>query len=165
MAKRKAGRPRTYKTAAALRKAVEEYWDSISYQTPVVISTPSGYVDEHGNVEYKTTVLNEKMDGTGAFKLERKFFTPPSTAGLLLHLGISRSTWSEYREKEDLGPVVREWDLRYEAYLVGQLEKGKHVSGVIFNLEHNYGWRHKADITGDGRLKVDMAPELEELSG
>ena len=59
---------------------------------------------------------------------------------LLLYLGISKSTWSTYRRDEKLGGGVAYWDDRYLAYLVDRLETGKHISGVIFNLQHNFGW-------------------------
>lgn len=143
------GRPRKYQSAKALKKAVDAYWDSISYKIPAVVSTPTGEVDEKGNVKYVTRMLTEQTGGLGAPKTVVKYLEPPSVAALCLYLGISRSTWSAYRADEELGQVVVYWDARYEAYLVDRLETGKHIAGVIFNLEHNFGWKHRQEIGMD----------------
>lgn len=143
------GRPKKYGSAGALKKAVDAYWESISYRVPAVISTPTGEVDEDGRILYASKLLTEDRDGIGKPKTIVKYLEPPSVAGLLLYLGVSRSTWSEYRHNKALGPVVAYWDARYEAYLVDRLETGKHISGVIFNLEHNFGWKHRQEIGMD----------------
>lgn len=142
------GRPRKYGSAKALREAVDGYWDSISYQVPAVVSTPTGEVDDDGRVLYKSKLLTERMDG-GKPKTVVKYLEPPSVPGLLLYLGISKSTWSAYRADERLGSVVAYWDARYEAYLVDRLETGKHIAGVMFNLEHNFHWKHRQEVGMD----------------
>lgn len=145
----KIGRQRKFKSARALRKAVDAYWDSISYHVPAVVSTPTGEVDEKGNVRYVTKMLTEQAGGYGEPKTMVKYLEPASVPALLLYLGISKSTWSAYRADEKLGQVVAYWDARYEAYLVDRLETGKHIAGVIFNLEHNFGWKHRQEIGMD----------------
>lgn len=151
------GRPRKYSSAKALRAAVDAYWASISYQVPAVVSTPTGEVDEAGAVKWKSKLLTDKVDGTGTAKTVVKYLEPPSVPGLLLYLGIGKSTWSDYRRDEKLGPVVAYWDARYEAYLVDRLETGKHISGVIFNLEHNFGWTRRQEIGMDRETRKAMA--------
>ena len=149
------GRPRKYKTAAALRKAVDAYWNSISYQEPAMVRTPTGHVDENGRPEYvmKMLTMNEdgsvSMDGTGKPKTVTRFLEPPSAANLCLFLGVSRDTWAGYAKDKAMGPVCEEFRMRHEAYLVGRLEgeKGKSVQGVIFNLKNNFGWKDKCDVT------------------
>lgn len=143
------GRPRKYNSASKLREAIDEYWVRISYEVPAVISTPTGEVDEDGKIKYASKLLTEKMDGTGRPITVRKYLEPPSAAGMCLYLGISRSTWAEYRKDEKLGPVTAYWEARYEAYLVDRLETGRHISGIIFNLEHNFGWKHRQEVGVD----------------
>lgn len=150
------GRPKKYKSAKALKDAVDAYWESISYQVPAVVSTPTGEVDEKGGVRWATKLLTDGRDGTGKPKSVVKYLEVPSVAALLLYLGVSRSTWSTYRADERMGAVVEYWDARYEAYLVDRLETGKHIQGVIFNLQHNFGYKHHQEIGMDRETRKAM---------
>ncbi len=126
----KAGRPRKYKTAKALKKAVEEYFASISY-----------------------------LDTDHGVRVTR-YVKPPTMARLCLHLGVSRSTWSEYGQDEKLGPIVEQARLRAEDYWTERLT-GKGAQGAKFALSACYGWREKVDVTGDGLVTVTMGGETE----
>lgn len=168
----KPGRKKKYQTAAVLKKAVDAYWNSISYEEPAVICTPTGEVDEKGRIKYDTKMLtiNEdgsvNLDGTGKPKTVTKYLEPPSAAGLCIFLGISKETWSEYARDEKLAPVCARFKLRLESYLLGRLnsEKGKNVQGIIFNLKNNYGYADKVEHSGETALKIAMDPEVEELA-
>lgn len=127
----KVGRPRKYKTAAALKKAVDEYFASISVEA----------------IDHGLTVT--------------LYVKPPTMAGLCLHLGISRSTWSEYGQDEKLGPIVEQARLRAEDYWASRLY-GKGAQGAKFALSACYGWREKVDVTGDGLVKVSMVGDTEK---
>lgn len=152
------GRRKKYQTAAALKKAVDAYFASISYQVPAVVSTPTGEVDEHGGVKWKTKLLTEGPDGTGRPKTVVKYLKPPGLAGLCLYLGISRETWSKYSQDESLGRVAADAKLRVEDYWAGQLE-GKSAQGAKFALGSNFGWSgawtEKQEITHRGGESVE----------
>lgn len=166
----KPGRPKKYGTAKALREGIDTYWRSISYERPVIVSTPTGAVDENGRLEYTTRMLlvdengAVSTDGTGKPKTSTEFLEAPSVAGLCLHLGISKETWSQYKQDEKLGVVCQEFLLKLENYLVARLEgdKAKSVQGVIFNLKNNFGWKDKVDVA---QTNVGMTVEqwLEQL--
>ncbi len=166
------GRPKNYETAKALQQGVDAYWNSISYEMPVVISTPTGEVGENGDIKYATKMLtmNEdgsiNLDGTGKPKTVTEFLAPPSVAGLCVFLGISKDTWAEYAKDAKTAPVCARFKLRLEGYLVARLEgdKGKSVQGVIFNLKNNFGWADKVEHSGDGSLRIAMAPETGGLA-
>lgn len=51
---------------------------------------------------------------------------------------------------EEFSETLNDIDLVCEAYAVEELFVNKNVSGVIFNLVNNYGWRwkHKNELTG-----------------
>ena len=147
-------RPKKYSTAAALEKAVERYWGSISYERPVVVSVPTGEVSESGEVKYKARMLlvDEdgivSQDGIGKPMTERIFLREPSVSGLCVFLGISRDTWASYKADERLQHVCEAFLLRLEDHLVDKLDgnKVKTVQGVVFNLKNNFGWRDRLDV-------------------
>lgn len=164
----KPGRPKKYGTAKSLQKAVDAYWNSISYEEPVVISTPTGAIDENGRIEYKAKMLtmNEdgsaNLDGTGKPKTITKYLEAPSVAGLCMFLGVSKDTWAAYAKDDKLSPVCERFRLRLESYLVARLEgdKGKSVQGVIFNLKNNFGWSEKEHVEHSGGVQIEMAPDV-----
>lgn len=151
------GRERKYTTAARLARAVEGYWNSISYERPVVVSVPTGAVDMAGDVRYASKILPIT---------EREFFREPSVGGLCLHLGISKQTWSSYQHSEELGRVCEEFMLRLEDHLVNKLDgnKTKTVQGVVFNLKNNFGWKDKTDVvqTNVGMTMEEYLDRMEQ---
>lgn len=159
------GREKKYTTEAQLRKAIERYWNSISYERPVVVSTPTGEVDENGNIKYKTRMLlvdetgAVSHDGTGRPLTERVFLREPSVSGLCLALGISKQTWSSYKADEALGRACEAFLLRLEDHLVDKLDgnKVKTVQGVVFNLKNNFAWRDKVDV-----VQTNMGSTMED---
>lgn len=168
----KPGRKKKYGTVKELAQAVDAYWNSISYEKPAVICTPTGEVGEDGSIKYATKMLtmNEdgsvKLDGTGKPKTITEYLEPPSVAGLCVFLGISKETWTDYAKDEKLSPVCIRFKLRLEKYLLGRLnsEKGKNVQGIIFNLKNNFGYADKVEHSGATAVRIAMEPEVEELA-
>lgn len=168
----KPGRKKKYGTAKELEQAVDAYWNSISYEKPAVVSTPTGEVDERGGIKYATKLLamnadgSVNFDGTGKPKTITEYLEPPSVAGLCIFLGVSKETWADYARDEKLSPVCARFKLRLERYLLGRLnsEKGKNVQGIIFNLKNNFGYADKVEHSGETALKIAMEPEVEELA-
>ena len=149
------GRPRKYQSAKVLREAVEAYFESISYRVPAVVSTPTGEVDDKGRVVWATKMLTEHMDGSGKPKTLVRYLEPPTLESLCLFLGISRSTWSQYSQDEKLGPVLAWAKDRVRADLVGRLY-GKHVAGIIFNLQNNFGYQERREVSLDRETRRAM---------
>ena len=87
-----------------------------------------------------------------------EYVRPPCISGLCLYLGIDRSTWSNYAHDPECREAYALARERIEAYLEEQLlTRRKGIQGVIFNLQNNYGWRQRQDITsGDSKLDVNI---------
>lgn len=156
---RKPGRKKKF-TAAQLEREVEAYFASISYQEPVQRRVPA--TDEAGN-----TVLDSKghtvwkyvsvktADGKPAEITS--WIEAPGIVSLCLYLGIDRSTFDRYG-KMDAGDDP-EWERfrntvtrargRVEAYLVEQLGDKSAARGAIFNLQQNFGWKEKKEVSLD----------------
>lgn len=75
-------------------------------------------------------------------------FNVPTKAGLMLHLDISRETYSEYRKK--FPDTVRRADRAIEDAWLQRLT-GKQATGPIFYLKNafkeDYKDRHESDVT------------------
>lgn len=143
------GRKRKYGTAAALDRAVAAYFASISYEIPAVVKTTTGEIDEKGGLKWETILLKEKTKdpGVGGEPVTvTKWLRPPSMAGLMLYLGISRETWSNYAGLDGYKDVVERARARMEDYWTTLLA-GKRARGAKFALTCCYGWRED----GDGR--------------
>lgn len=157
-----AGRKRKYRTAAALERAVAAYFASISYETPAVIPTPTGEVDQDGKVKWKTIVLHEKTRDPGIKGKQitvTKWLRPPSMAGLMLYLGISKETWSSYGGLDGCKDVVERARARMEDYWSTKLD-GKGAQGAKFALSCCYGWREGGGSDAGSREAVQIIDDL-----
>lgn len=138
------GRHKKY-NAGRLKKAVEEYFRSISRHVTVTESYATGRNDEQGHMIYaERPVLNDL--GKETKRLE--YIIPPSVGGLCMHLGISRDTWAEYQRAEETKTVCKEAKDRLLAWNEEQLltRSGKDTKGIIFNLQANYDYSERIDV-------------------
>jgi len=71
----------------------------------------------------------------------------PTKAGLLLHLGISRETWREYKERDEFVDTIREAELKIEDAWNQRL-LGPGATGPIFYLKNAFKdeYRDKQEI-------------------
>lgn len=140
----KAGRKKIYKTAQALRKAVNNYFASISY-----IATAK---DEAGN-EIKNT-LGEPIQYVD-------YAIPPTAEALSLYIGITDRTWRNYQQNEMFAEVCEDAMTRIRAWRTGQASVRDKANGVIFLLQndHNMVERKEFNMT----QSISMAERLEIL--
>ncbi len=131
--KNKIGAPRKYKTAKALGRAIEKYFRSISCVVPVIGADGMPMVNRDGEAVEKVT-----------------YMIPPSVVSMCLYLGIDKRTWANYcdvKKHPEFAEVTSRAMMRHEAYLVEQsIVREKSVSGILFNLQNNYGYRQKAEV-------------------
>lgn len=156
------GRPRKY-TKKSLKEALEEYFRSISRTVTLTERVASGKKDEYGHEIYETKpVLNDDGKPIKA----RQFEIPPTVGGICEYLGIHRSTWADYCDK-DSHPEFQEitsWAKEtIHAYLETALlgRSGKDLKGVIFTLQNNYGYTEKREVEmGPGAQKAVAAANM-----
>ena len=90
-----------------------------------------------------------------------EYTRPPTVSGLCLYLGIDRSTWQNYADRElhpEFQKITAYARMRMEAYLEEQLlTREKNVQGLIFNLQNNYGWREKREVELGGETRRTVA--------
>jgi len=153
MAKKKRGRPMKYKTADALFEAVDAYFDSISYTKQLTRITADGE---------EVPLLSD----AGRELKVRVYVTPPSITAMCLAIRIDPSTWENYSDPEqnpELAEVTRWAKSRIEAYLEGELNTRDRPQGVMFNLEHNYGWKNRREVSVDATVNGKFS-QISEIS-
>jgi len=139
------GRPRKY-TARTLKKAVQEYFDSITREVEVTEKVDSGERDSKGHIIYVPAPVLNKL---GKPAIITEYIVPPTVGGLCEFLGIHRSTWAEYCD-ETLHPEFSDTTTRTRGRMRDwreeQLLVRKDVKGIIFDLQNNYGYSEKREI-------------------
>lgn len=82
------------------------------------------------------------------------FYSRPLTiTSLAVYLDTSRETLLDYQEKDEFSDTIKKAKQRIHAWTEEQLYRNTQVTGVIFNLKNNYGWKDKTeqDITSAGK--------------
>ncbi len=136
--RKKTGRRRKYDTPAKLSRAVDKYFDSISYELP--------YTNADG-----TPIQN--LDGEDIVLV--KYVIPPSIQALCLSLDVDTTTWENYDKREGYKDICRDAKLKIEAYLTCELNTRERPQGIMFNLENNFDWKKKKEVElGEGAQKA-----------
>lgn len=163
------GRPRKYKTARALERAIENYFGSISYDEPVFVrgaektrwdesqQAEVPVLDSYGHKIYEQKPLLLK-DGTQAIRTV--WIETPSIEAMCLHLGISTTTWTAYEKTEEFLGATSRARGRILAYLQERLDSGKGTNGAKFRLACMHGWKENeigaAQSTEPVRVIIDV---------
>lgn len=144
------GAPRKY-TAKRLREAVERYFDSITRERVMTEPKPTGEKDKMGHEIYEYVEVVNKL---GKHVVITEYLVPPSVGDLAEFLGIHRSTWDNYcdheKHPEFFDTTTRAMG-RIHAYLEREslTRQGKDLKGVLFNLENNFGYKERLEMTND----------------
>lgn len=160
------GAPKKYDDPAKLEKAVEKYFKSITREVKLTESKPTGQKDKDGHMIYEQA---EIINGLGKPVTVTEFIVPPSVFDLCEFLKISESTWNNYcdaqKHPEFLGTTTRTRG-RMRAWNEQQLltRSGKDLKGIIFNLENNYGYKERLDVS-DESMESFLQRQLEEGGG
>ena len=162
-------RYKTYKTARALWKAVEDYFATISREETVMEPHDIGELDKYG---HKIFEMIPALNGKGKKIKRTVYLVAPTVGGLTTHIGVSNSTWFRYCSKE-LHPEfaeVTEWatdrlkNWRFEELMV---RPDKMTKGIMHDLAVNFQATAKqaVDITIlGGDLKGLDESELQNIA-
>ena len=143
-------RPKKY-TANTLKKAVNAYFDSITRELELTERVDTGKRDRQGHSIFETKPITNKL---GQAVRVTEYVVPPSVKDLCDFLGVNRSTWADYAKADrhpEFGDIVQEAHERMRAWNERELltREGKNVRGIIFNLQCNYGYGEKYNLSGD----------------
>jgi len=138
-------RPKKY-SKKELAEAVERYFDSITRIVTVQERRETGELDDKGHKVYEMVPVENKLGEPAEVE---EFIVPPTVGGLCSFLGIHRSTWAEYCDKDthpEFSDTTTRAGGRIRAYLEQQLLTRKDVKGIIFDLQNNHGYSEKRQL-------------------
>lgn len=135
------GRHMTYQTADEFEAAVENYFASICRHE----TAREADIWLHGEWVKGDPILSDD----GEPLTYEVYVYPPSLVDLQYRLGISRQTWSKYRERAKYRDIIEYADMRIHAYKMRLLDdpENKNSRGLIFDLENNHGMRERKEET------------------
>lgn len=159
------GAPRKY-TAKRLREAVEQYFDSITREKVVTELKPTGEKDKMGHEIYEAVPVVNKL---GNPVIVTEYLVPPSVGDLSEFLGIHRSTWDNYCDKEkhpEFFDTTTRAMGRMHAYLEREMltRPGKDIKGVQFNLENNFGYKERLEVSNES-VENYLQRQMEQNGG
>jgi len=127
------GRPKKYTSVKQMQDDIKRYFNSCIKATED---------SETGEITYKQ-------------------IRPFTITGFALALNMDRRTLLNYEKDDKFFPTIKKAKLKCENFAEEQLFKSGTVSGVIFNLKNNYGWRDKQEIDHKGEIEIDVTLEDE----
>ena len=149
---------KTY-TPAALKKAIDAYFNSISRTVTAQEKVPTGKKDKWGHEIYE---LRDIVNDKGEKITYTEYAVPPSVLDMCLHLGICRQTLLNYESDEKYVDTITHARGRIEACKGKMLYTAKNVQGVIFDLECNHKWQREVKVKVDDDRKLDVTIEVIE---
>lgn len=148
------GRNKIY-TERTLKKAVKQYFASISREVKLTEKVDSGRKDDKGHVIFETkTVMNSLNQPVKVIE----YLVPPTLEGLCTYLGIHSSTWSRWTSNEDdkyaeFTEIIEDVRDRLLAWRKEQVLIRKDVKGLVWDLEVNYGCKAQLDVRVSGSVE------------
>lgn len=140
------GRPLKFQSVEELQKKINEYFERCDKNTKQFVTKDGELIEVPDPIPY-------------------------TISGLAYHLDTSRRTLIDYEERDDeYSHTIRKAKDRCEAFAEESLWKPKIATGIIFNLQNNYGWKQKQEIdnnlSGSVETKVLIPEEvLKSLKG
>ena len=123
-----AGRPRKYDNPEQMQEVVDKYFRACNLRRQLMAGLSLG---EDELEEIKITEDEH-----------------PTITGLSLALDLDRDSLLNYGERDEFFGTVKEAKFRVLAYNEQRLH-GNNVTGVIFSLKNNFGWKDKQELSGD----------------
>lgn len=142
-----AGRPPIYETPEQMQRIIDLYFAACKINQLIKITDQdkedliSGYSEED----------KEVIDYIDDFA--------PTVSGLAYILNMTTETLRVYGTNNEFSATVKRAKQRIEKFLEGNLY-GQAVTGTIFNLKNNFGWKDKTETEHSGVLGLtDLTDE------
>lgn len=156
--KKNVGRPKAFNVAEELYDKIQHYFNSITRTCPAY-DMVFDYKDEVGKDVFKQV---PRLNNAGEQVHITEYFERPSVLGLCAHIGITRETLLQYEKDEEFSDAIKKAKSKIEQYLEEQLYRKDQVTGIIFNLKNNFGWKDKQEINHGGQsdspIQIIMTP-------
>ena len=159
------GAPKKY-DEVTLARAVKKYFKSITREKQLTEKRPTGQKDKMGHEIYEEVVV---LNGLKKPVTVTEYLIPPTVGGLSEFLGIHRDTWNSYCDHEkhpEFSDTTTYARGRIHAYLEQEMltRQGRDLKGIIFNLENNFGYSERMELTND-TVENFLQRQMEEGGG
>lgn len=157
------GRPKRY-TKKTLDEAVERYFATITRIVTMTELIETGERDDKGHKIFERKPITNSL---GEEAKVEEYIVPPTVGALCQHLGIHRSTWAEYCDRElhpEFSDTTTRARGRLRAYLEQQLLIRKDVKGIIFDLQNNHGYAEKRQLELGERASKAVSAQAMPMS-
>ncbi len=135
------GRPLKFKTVQELQEKIDAYFADCDPHMEEVTEWVEAR-DKDGKLLKDEHGLNYLVEVTHKVMTKQK---PYTFTGLATFLGTSRETLREYSERPEFVDSIKGALDKCEAFVEQTLFTAPNVTGPIFNLKNNYGWRDKTE--------------------
>jgi hypothetical protein len=134
-----AGRPPKYKTPEEMEHIIGLYFLTCRVHKELALDIGDGSSRLEGLPEEDLLIVNDIEDAV------------PTISGLAYTLGMSTEAFRNYEQKDKFLATVKRAKQRVEMSLEQRLA-GNAVTGSIFSLKNNFGWKDKSEteLTGAG---------------
>lgn len=144
------GAPKKY-DEKTLARAVGRYFKSITREVVLTERKPTGQRDKMGHEIYEEVPVKNAL---GKEVTVTEYLVPPNVLDLAAFLGIHKSTWENYCNHEKYPEFFDSTERalgRIHAYLIREsmTRQGKDLKGILFNLENNFGYKERMELTND----------------
>lgn len=137
------GRPPKFNDVGELNKLIDHYFNTITITYPLFDTVVDEY-DEQG----KATKIHEepRLNNAGEQVYRTEYIERPSILAMCRHIGTNRETLLDYEAKKEFSDTIKTAKARIEEYVEQQLYRKDQVTGIIFNLKNNFGWKDKTEV-------------------
>ena len=140
------GRPLKYKSADELQTVIDLYFLACK-------------INSAGLDDGEKHPLLEEVDDESIKMLKPIEDRVPTVSGLAYTLGVSTECLRNYGTQEEYSATVKKARQRVEISLEQRLA-GTAVTGAIFNLKNNFGWKDKTEQELTGKDGADLIPSV-----
>lgn len=149
------GRPLKFASVEELQTQIDAYFAACDPHPEQVISYefPKKTITDDKGKEREVTDYDQEPQPVTRWHVTRQ--KEYSITGLANYLHTSRATLVDYEERDEFFNTIKAAKDKIEEFWEHMLI-GPNVTGVIFNLKNNYGWRDQQNI--DHTTKGDKLP-------
>lgn len=156
------GRPPRWESPEQLELDIQGYFNHITRDVPRTHLESVGMVTGDDGKEKEEFKRVPSLNNAGNQIVDIEYIEIPSVLGFCSYTGISRETLCNYESDPEYFDTIKTAKTRIETWKASQLYRKEQVTGVMFDLRNNFGWKDKSELELSGG--IERRNEVKELS-